>query len=81
MSNHEIYLAKVADVMRELFDEYDGPITMATTARDIPQWDSLSHVRLIVFLEEELGVRFSTAEIQEFKNLGNLVDAVVKRKG
>ena len=54
--------------MRELFDEYDGPITMATTARDIPQWDSLSHVRLIVFLEEELGVRFSTAEIQEFKN-------------
>ena len=81
MSNHEIYLAKVADVMRELFDEYDGPITMATTARDIPQWDSLSHVRLIVFLEEELGVRFSTAEIQEFKNLGNLVDAAVKRKG
>ncbi|RVQ63631.1 acyl carrier protein, partial [Sinorhizobium meliloti] len=48
--------------------------------RDVPQWDSLSNVRLMVLIEQELAVRFSTAEVQGFKNLGSLIDAVVKRK-
>lgn len=80
MSDHQLYLSQVADVIRELFDEYDGPITLETTARDVPQWDSLSNVRLMVLIEQELAVRFSTAEVQGFKNLGSLIDAVVKRK-
>ncbi len=80
MSDREFYLSQVADVIRGLFDEYDGPITMETTARDVPQWDSLSHVRLMVLIEQELGVRFSTTEVQGFKNLGSLIDAVVKHK-
>ncbi|RVK19621.1 acyl carrier protein, partial [Sinorhizobium meliloti] len=25
MSDHQLYLSQVADVIRELFDEYDGP--------------------------------------------------------
>lgn len=79
MSKREAHLSRVTGVMRDLFDEYDGPITFETTAEDIPQWDSLAHVQLVVLIEEELGVRFGTAEIQGFKNLGDLVDAVVKR--
>jgi acyl carrier protein len=79
MSDQEIYLAKVADIIRDLFDEYDGPITRETVAADVPQWDSLSNVRLMVFIEQEFNVRFSTAEIQGFKNLGSLIDALVKR--
>jgi acyl carrier protein len=81
MSNHEAYLAQVADVIRDLFDEYDGPISAETTAGNIPQWDSLSHVKLMMLIEQEFDVRFSTAEVQGFKNLGSLVEAVAKRKG
>lgn len=64
--------------MRDLFDEYDGPVTLQTTANDVPQWDSLSHVRLMVLIEMELGVRFSTSEMQGFRNLGDLVNAAAK---
>lgn len=81
MSNQEAILAKVSEVIRDLFDEYDGPITMETTADDVPQWDSLSHVRLMVMIEMELGVHFSTSEMQSFKNLGDLVNAAAKQKG
>ncbi len=81
MSNQETILAKVSEVIRDLFDEYDGPITMETTADDVPQWDSLSHVRLMVMIEMELGVHFSTSEMQSFKNLGDLVNAAAKQKG
>ncbi|MEN7536750.1 acyl carrier protein [Aurantiacibacter flavus] len=81
MSNQEAILEKVSEVIRDLFDEYDGPITMETTANDVPQWDSLSHVRLMVMIEMELDVHFSTSEMQSFKNLGDLVNAAAKHKG
>ena len=81
MSNQEETLAKVTEVIRDLFDEYDGPVTMETTANDVPQWDSLSHVRLMVMIEMELGVHFSTSEMQSFKNLGDLVNAAAKHEG
>lgn len=78
MAEQEAVLARVADVMRDLFDEYDGPVTMQTTANDVAQWDSLSHVRLMVMIEMELDVRFSTSEMQGFRNLGDLVQAAAR---
>ncbi|MEZ5680501.1 MAG: acyl carrier protein [Erythrobacter sp.] len=81
MSDHEAILAKVTDIIRDLFDEYDGPVTMETTANDVAQWDSLSHVRLMVMIEMELGVHFGTSEMQSFKNLGDLVNAAAKQTG
>jgi len=80
MSIHNAYLTQVADIMRDLFDEHTGPITEATTARDIAQWDSLSHVRFMALVEQEFGIRFTTAEVQTFTNLGSLIDALIKRK-
>jgi acyl carrier protein len=79
MSTHESYFARIVEVMRDLFDEYEGPITLETTAQDVPQWDSLSHVKLMILIEQELGVRFGTGEIQGFRNIGSLVDAVATR--
>jgi acyl carrier protein len=81
LQDQDTILAKVTDVMRNLFDEYDGPITMETNADDIEQWDSLSHVRLMITIEMELGIRFDTAELQGFKNLGDLVAAAAREAG
>ena len=81
MSEQNVTLEKITAIIRDLFDEYDGPVTMETTANDVAQWDSLSHVRLMVMIEMELGVHFSTSEMQSFKNLGDLVNAATKQVG
>lgn len=81
MSEQNVILEKITAIIRDLFDEYDGPVTMETTANDVAQWDSLSHVRLMVMIEMELGVHFSTSEMQSFKNLGDLVNASAKQIG
>jgi len=73
-------LEEIIPLMHDLFDEYDGPITRETTARDIPQWDSLAHVQLIVMIEQELGVRFTTTEIQGFTSLGDVIDLVSRKR-
>ena len=79
MSDQQAIFDQVTAIIRDLFDEYEGPVTMATTANDVAQWDSLSHVRLMVMIEMELGVHFSTSEMQSFKNLGDLVTAAEKQ--
>ena len=79
MSDQQAIFDQVTAIIRDLFDEYEGPVTMETTANDVAQWDSLSHVRLMVMIEMELGVHFSTSEMQSFKNLGDLVRAAEKQ--
>ena len=50
--------AKVEELIRDLFDEYDGPVTRDLTAKAVPQWDSLGHVQLMVLIEQTYGIRF-----------------------
>ena len=37
MSEQNVILEKVTAIIRDLFDEYDGPVTMETTANDVAQ--------------------------------------------
>ena len=32
-------------------------------ANDVPAWDSLSNIRLVVAVEEEFGIQFSTGKV------------------
>jgi len=49
------------------FDIHDD-----TTANIIPGWDSLSHVRVIIAIEENYGIRFKTLEVIRLENVGQL---------
>jgi acyl carrier protein len=42
-------------------------------------WDSLGHMRIIVAVEEQLGVRFATAEIAGLTSIDKLVAALASR--
>ena len=74
-------LQTAAEIVRDLFDEYKGPVTRELCARDVEQWDSLMNVQLIVLVEQAFGVQFSSREVGQFQNLGELLDAVqIKRR-
>jgi acyl carrier protein len=49
-----------------------GSVGPATTAEDVATWDSVSHVGLILAVEEEFGVVFDVASVGDFRNLGEL---------
>jgi acyl carrier protein len=49
------------------------------TAEDVEDWDSLSHVRLIVAIELAFGIKFAVWEVVGLKNVGDLV-AVIERR-
>lgn len=58
-------------ICREL-DLDDFEFEDATTAAQVPGWDSLSHVRVICAVEAEFGLRFKAMEVLRLRSVGDL---------
>src|SRR5687767_4415891 len=69
-------LAQLQNVFRNIFDDEALTISRETTAQDIEAWDSVQNVTLMLEVETEFGVRFSTSEMAYLKNVGDLVDLI-----
>jgi UDP-3-O-[3-hydroxymyristoyl] glucosamine N-acyltransferase len=54
-------------------------ITDALTARDVPGWDSVSNINLLLDAQESFGVPLAIEEMAEFRSLGDLRRALLKR--
>lgn len=78
MSTEEIY-SRLTDVFREVFDDETLTLQPTTGAADIEDWDSLSHVQLIVAVEQEFGVRFTSREILKWRNVGEMAAALAEK--
>ena len=76
----EVSLQSIQEIMADTFDLDDLTVTRETTAADIEEWDSLSHIRLIVAVERAFGVKFSNAEIEGLANVGDLIDTVQAKR-
>lgn len=74
--NKDEILLKIQDVFRDIFDDDSLTISAETTANDIEGWDSLEHINIISAIEDELDIDFEMGEITEFKNVGDMIDAV-----
>ena len=43
-----------------------------TLAEQVPGWDSLNHVNVILAIEEHFGVHFRSREVLSLRNIGDL---------
>ncbi len=80
MSSRDLLL-KLQDIMRDVFDVDDLVISENATAEDVEEWDSLSHIRLIVAIEREFGFKFKNSEIESLKNVGDLLKLIQSKAG
>lgn len=76
METKEI-LEKLQEIFEDVLDVEDLELTRETTADEVEEWDSLSHVQLVVAIEKEFGIKFTSKEILSWKNVGDLIDCVV----
>jgi len=78
MKRSEI-LARVQEIFREELELDDLVLTDETTADDVEEWDSLSHVQLVAAMEEAFGIEFKSREILSWENIGDLIDSIEKK--
>lgn len=75
--------AQAQDVFRQVFDDPEIVLRDEMTADDIPGWDSIRHISLMVATEKRFKIRIATAEISKLKgdgqNIGTFL-AMIGRK-
>lgn len=70
---------KLTGIFREVFDNPEITLTPETTADDIEEWDSMTHVNLILMVELRFEIQFSNAEVRGFRNVGDLAEGIRKK--
>ena len=78
MERNEI-LSQLSEIFSDVLDLEDVELTDTTSADDIEEWDSLSHIQLIVATEKHFGVKFTSLEIMKWNNVGEMVDSILKK--
>jgi acyl carrier protein len=51
------------------------------TAADVPTWDSLSNINMIIAVEKAFSVKFSIKDVRALKNVGELLALIKKKAG
>ncbi|MDB5799935.1 MAG: acyl carrier protein [Rhodocyclales bacterium] len=75
MDNQAIY-DRLTEIFHDVFDDDSIVVTPELTASDIDEWDSLTHIRLVVSIERSFHLKFSAAEVGRLKNVGEFVELI-----
>ena len=81
MRDHEQVLAEVNQIFCKVMEDDSVQLRDETTANDVENWDSLSHIKLVVAIEKHFKIRFNFAELQKFKNVGEWCDNILLKLG
>jgi acyl carrier protein len=70
---------ELTKVFEEVFDQKNLTITPETTSNDIDGWDSMSHVTMLMAVEDHFGIEFKPYEIANLVNVGALIALIEKK--
>ena len=72
MTKEEI-IKEVNNIFIDVLDNEDIVISESTNSDDIDDWDSLNHIQLVVAIEKHFKLRFTSEEIQSWKDVGEMI--------
>ena len=70
----------LTDVFRSVFEDDSIVLKPIMTANDVEGWDSLSHVVLILAIENRFHVKFNQKDLMTQKNVGDLVKSIENKQ-
>jgi acyl carrier protein len=65
-------MSKLSSIFASVLGEPENRITEDASPKTLPRWDSLRHVSLVMALEDEFGITFSTSEIMSLSSVGGI---------
>jgi acyl carrier protein len=78
MSTDQIY-SRLTEIFHEIFEDQSIVPTPEMKASDVPEWDSLNHINLIVAIEARFKIKFKSTELESLRNVGHLVELIERK--
>ena len=72
-------LEEVQEIFRDVIGDDELVITRESNASTVEDWDSLTHTNLVTAIEKRYKIRFALGELQELKNVGDMLDLIQKK--
>ncbi|HEV2578971.1 MAG TPA: acyl carrier protein [Acidobacteriaceae bacterium] len=69
-------LEELQSIFRDILDQPNLVLTRESNASNVEDWDSLSHINLVMAIERRYGIKFALGELQELKNVGDMIDLI-----
>jgi acyl carrier protein len=66
-------IEKLQSVFQDVFDDPSIRLTSELSPATYPDWDSVATVRLILSIESEFSIRFTTDQVAGIKSVQNLL--------
>ena len=73
-------LTEINKIFIDILENDDINLTRETTANEVEEWDSLNHIQLVVAIEKHFKIKFTTAEIFRWKNIGDMCDSILAKQ-
>jgi len=70
---------RIRAVFRDVFDDDEMQVWDEMAAKDVLDWDSLAQVKLVIGLEEEFDIKFTTHEVAKMTCVGDLKKALLSK--
>lgn len=78
MSEGEIYAA-LEDIFHDVFMQDDIKLSPQMTAKDVSGWDSFKQIEIIIAVESQYHIKFSTKELDSLLSVGDLVRVIASK--
>jgi acyl carrier protein len=69
-------LEELQSIFRDVLDQPHLKLTRESSASNVEDWDSLAHINLVTSIEQRYKVKFALGELQELKNVGDMIDLI-----
>ncbi|MBF0176683.1 MAG: acyl carrier protein [Magnetococcales bacterium] len=78
MTEEKIYQV-LTPIFRDVFDDPQLEVTRELCADDVPEWDSLSNIQMVVAVEQHFKIRFTTQELSSNRHVGDFVAMILAK--
>jgi acyl carrier protein len=78
MTRDQVYVL-LNDIFRDVLADDRVSVGDATTAADVPGWDSLAQIDVLAAAEVRFGIKIGAAEADCLACVGDLVDLILEK--
>lgn len=79
MTNRDEIITELEPIFRDVLDQPNLKLTAESNAKNVEDWDSLAHVTLVGAVERRFRLKFTLAELQSLKNIGDMASLIQKK--
>jgi acyl carrier protein len=70
-------LKGIEETVRDVISDDAIALNEVTTADQVPGWDSMAHINIIIAIEQKFHIRFSTRDLIALRGEGQMIGSMI----